>query len=68
MSEKEAEELAKRIIDALMRNGANEVATRLELKQWVNSKNEMSLGGWCRSAAEDEVLMVLQGWMNSRSV
>ena len=68
MTEKEAEELSERIVDSLFRNGANQVATRLDLRQGPSTKSERSLGGWCRLAAVDQVLAVLQGWKDERSV
>lgn len=57
--------LATAIVDRLFTNGFGAVADRLALKQRIqqsvrrDAAAERDLGGWCRSAAVDQVTRML---------
>lgn len=51
----EAEQLAKAIAERLFVNGFGDRASRLQLR----SEGERDLGGWCRSAAETQIVQAI---------
>lgn len=55
MERRQAERMAQRIADRLFVNGFGERAERLQLR----GVDERDLGGWCRKAAEDQIIAAL---------